>query len=913
MSFSGNRFQFEVSTRSSALHGGRGMFVSYHGATVGQQVENNSIHKQPMQIFLMDGLNNPLNDSINVLYDVNRYKKSAEENRNVEMSQNEIRAPFTSRIAGGGLIDLSKYGILPLPRQGENTCQFSLLVSFPALTTRPVQYKSLDETVGVLSWCERLIGPIGPSQDGEKSHFQFASNILVGRDKKGKSQYFLYLDQPLEKGQIVELNFLTWFQEQTKTHEIWSTSVLRRKIDDLLCRLSRTGLQRVLGDLRKFALEKIDEKLVVVVSTSEKEESQKVPVDADSLEKLLLSRRRIHWIASKIKHRLEENEIMIATGTPIEAESEFQNLLWTHEVVEKFRQHANWKESFVESVVHEAMDELKWAIKYDRSLNNSAQDLWSSSVKELFSNYTQFLSRLSSAISPSFSTSEAILELLNGFCDNLKRISAQKGEGASNFEEIDKLALTISTEKLDEASDGMIIQYHDALALCDQSPYEVPQPNEVSVLATEVPRVPVNGEEDTDHDSLRADVIFRPLVDVKRRGLETPLHQSWYLENHVLPIVRALSSYYTPTNKDLSLFHDGVRLALQELFKKGALVESKEKRPEYNITDRTLTNLILPPKGPSRVVYEPHSFQLFLGLIWPVIRNLGWRMDVGDTPDDIAFVPPGQTSKKQRIDKQASMLKVEKKRTRLKLAKAANSLGFGAIPKLTKRLFNSVSKEVADTKGTPMVTVKDALCQFLQSIQSRLSPENQESIKRAEYVVNQIESCFNQLFPSLFEGDDKQNAPSFGKDMKPSDVVGCEHLMRLLLLLPSILVHSGVSAQLLTDVNTVLKELSDFLAMNHELLFDKQFHLPHEDVENVGESTLSSRLENLRSQDNASVHPTELRETILPEDRPDLTDFIELVMSQVVPCRATQEDLVRKNRRIPLGYTGLVSNQSGFS
>ena len=43
------------------------------------------------------------------------------------------------------------------------------------------------------------------------------SNIAVGKDENGKSQYFLYLNEPLEKGQILELRFCGPVNSRIKT------------------------------------------------------------------------------------------------------------------------------------------------------------------------------------------------------------------------------------------------------------------------------------------------------------------------------------------------------------------------------------------------------------------------------------------------------------------------------------------------------------------------------------------------------------------------------------------------------------------------------------------------------------------------------------------------------------------------
>jgi hypothetical protein len=50
----------------------------------------------------------------------------------------------------------------------------------------------------------------------------------------------------------------------------------------------------------------------------------------------------------------------------------------------------------------------------------------------------------------------------------------------------------------------------------------------------------------------------------------------------------------------------------------------------------------------------------------------------------------------------------------------------------------------------------------------------------------------------------------------------------------------------------------------------------------------------------------DLKQIILPKNCPDLTDFIECVMSQVIVCRATVKDMAKKARHVQVGHPGLV-------
>lgn len=143
----------------------------------------------------------------------------------------------------------------------------------------------------------------------------------------------------------------------------------------------------------------------------------------------------------------------------------------------------------------------------------------------------------------------------------------------------------------------------------------------------------------------------------------------------------------------------------------------------------------------------------------------------------------------------------------------------------------------------------------------------------------------------------------------PSEVAGCEYLAKFLIVLPSILSQACLSMQVVEDTTIVLKELSNFLALHHKELFHARFHPPREEYlsERTVPPLLASRLQNLRpAVDDSSLEMTEMTEAILPEDDELTTDFVKCSMGQVVPCRASHDDVSKKNRRINLGFKGLM-------
>jgi hypothetical protein len=115
----------------------------------------------------------------------------------------------------------------------------------------------------------------------------------------------------------------------------------------------------------------------------------------------------------------------------------------------------------------------------------------------------------------------------------------------------------------------------------------------------------------------------------------------------------------------------------------------------------------------------------------------------------------------------------------------------------------------------------------------------------------------------------------------------------------------------------ICKEVLDFIAENHREFLQKEFHLsPEYYTEQRGNSVmtyLESKLGSLFAQNDKVASPgrscesdEELKELVLEEDRPGLTDFIITVLEQALPYRATNEDVLRRNRRVQEGFPGII-------
>jgi len=147
----------------------------------------------------------------------------------------------------------------------------------------------------------------------------------------------------------------------------------------------------------------------------------------------------------------------------------------------------------------------------------------------------------------------------------------------------------------------------------------------------------------------------------------------------------------------------------------------------------------------SSSAYYPNSQPLFLNFVWPVLRSAHWRLEAGDHPSSVTFLPPGQGSRRKEADKRG---KHDRVLSRAKLARATNEVGLGFVPKLTKRVFaNAVGMEPVELKSScekdGPLTVNHALRKFYDKIVGEMTSgdgdqNNEESVKRLKMIIGHI-------------------------------------------------------------------------------------------------------------------------------------------------------------------------------
>jgi hypothetical protein len=415
----------------------------------------------------------------------------------------------------------------------------------------------------------------------------------------------------------------------------------------------------------------------------------------------------------------------------------------------------------------------------------------------------------------------------------------------------------------------------------------------------------------SDPHSNPARVIFKPVAEVKN---DEEVALSWY-RGILSVIAKGLLKII------LVLFDGGEKSDTKVIDTVKALLEnsSLEENISLVVPERFLGVACTIPLSPSDLKIDgsssdavPASYQFFLGIVWPALREQRWRLEAGESADDITFFPP-----KIGKLKRSNPTKNEGNRKRLRLVREVEKLGWGAVGKLTQRVVLEATKNGKAENGH-FVTVEAAAGQVYQWIQKELDPEDKHSREKAKSIMNATLDCYNIFAPLMAEGLGWKAVDASAE--KSSLKYGSETLLQMLLVLPSILQQSSLPLQQISDSFQVIREFVDVFTANATKMLPTPMQPEPEyyaDDLSPAVSALGGRLKLLHSDSGTAVdagneNAHELTEIIIESDkvtadgRPLLTDFVVLVMEQVIPVRATDEDTEKKNRRIHVGYPGMA-------
>jgi hypothetical protein len=783
-------------------------------------------------------------------------------------------------------------------------------------------YKSLEvEISNFVMGTEPIDGDKNSSStttDAGKSY-----NVFERTKNRQEKEYFLHLVEPIEKGQTVELQFLPSSPPSDARDQDFETK-RRHWIQKEIAQLSLKELRNLLDYLNDKIGTTIYRKVHIVFERNDVISDQD-SISTSSAIQLAVSRRRMHWVALTINSQLlnEFHRDGLSTMNVVMPTVALAPL-WTNELVTSLRKHPDWGDTICPALKKETSREIvaEFSSGEFGDFITSAK-IWCPMAEKLFrisvDLFAAFTAELESFCSEEF--------LVNDLCSMVSKavlkvkslVSATDPSDPSAFTD---LVLTYrkgtshnssalpSMEEVQHASSSLA--YLEAMNLCDEPACKPPARDDFRVVATQKVERPEASADPMKDVVEEAKAVMQSVEEMKEsKGV---IHLKWYIERQILAVVESVAlsgvAHVAREAGNLADIRTKIREAAQSAIGEARIqaISSKAR------TNDGLDSVLLPPQlvGESQgaIPYQPQSSQFFLGLIWPLLKQSGWKLEVGQLSSNVTFFPPGR-----KKDARTRLLKREASRHRANLTKKTNDLGLGCVPKSTKRLLiNSSAIEDEGKFADKRTSVRGVLKTFYSTFRDALADDS-EGLRRIQEILRLVESFFEELAPKLLYKEESEKY-KLAEGQRMSKVLGCEYLMRLLFVMPNMLQQSDLSIQETDDTLGIVRELMEYLAANHEECFDASLHLPLEDYQDKATFPpyMLSRLEQAKLKKAPGArdgkHEYEvtdsLKEILLPTDRPDLTDFIICVMSQVVFCRATVEDMNRKGRRVEVGRPGLV-------
>ena len=748
------------------------------------------------------------------------------------------------------------------------------------------------------------------------------SNVVVESSAELGTQCLFYASEPMERGQVLELRFST----QKRKPSSLPVGEPFTAIEDRIA-LAREIL--VLSQKDPKAL--IDQVLAISKEINPSldnasKDSETQPNDSEEELNLRITRRRIHWLATSVLSCLEETGVDEIAGV-----EDLKKLLLTQNDLRNESTYYNLtgKEGFIlEELANEILcdvilkgslgpwsDKSYWCTVSSellklclRSASLHILTSWSGSgkiesqlffVKEIESYVYHAVRRV---VRPNRDLDE-----LSFPCPEVQTACHPKARDFwENYEEFPKDVVVKSV--LEEA-------YVDAMELCDEIAFQ----DDVSAALFG----------DTTSCSIAAKAPWRQLSTIMRsindiRKGNAQVDERWYIENQVLSVAHAIASsgvlqLKTEAGPSNYSFARLARAALEADPNNDSLMPVEKPGVPCSGDRRFAVFRALPEVSVKRAV--PSTLPLFLALVWPTLRSeYGWRMEVGTSPDDVTFCPPGHNGHHRRLnDPKVGQERIVQAQKRAKTARKVKSAGFGDISKLTKRMFVSAARDGLDhSKGK---LVRDAVKQFASSILSELPGNGDEECRRRLGAIESaVCDCFDELMPAISSSDGFESEDSFDGG-SPSNTVS--YLMRVLLIMPSLLEQSGLPSQRIQDAIGAVRDLAQFLSSKNSEFFDESVRPCHEEYEAGHETSQPYLLPRMRTLSTSfQVEPGEpetprptsggpeaaevIYDLVLPEDAPTLTESTAMTMSQMIPCRATEYDIMKKARTISIGHPGIM-------
>jgi hypothetical protein len=388
------------------------------------------------------------------------------------------------------------------------------------------------------------------------------------------------------------------------------------------------------------------------------------------------------------------------------------------------------------------------------------------------------------------------------------------------------------------------------------------------------------------------------LVEVEQaKSWQLPLSRLWYDGQRSL-IAKCLFTYFAVLVESADI---DFTITLSTV--NGAERDSRVKKLVRDTFGSSKLTLITEPSKLQPSTYKPHSYQFFLGLVWPALRRMQWKLIVDSDPSGVVFVSPGN---KKQLEKRLREIKQERDQKRAFLTQETAHFGYGDMTKLTKRLFINASMEI-DVVATDSNDRKISVEYILQKFTHFLLRGDDGKKGDYQLVVQKIIRELKMLLTTMIDVLTSESSTYDSDNLL--DEVGFNVLLQAMLALPHLLQQSDIPAEQVEDALVVARELLSFASYNYMSFLDASKQPPVENYvapERTKGLTLKSKLRVASGLVSPDSDQNKLTEAILEEDKQGLTDFIVVVLEQIIPCIANEDDARRKHRRVSLGYPGLT-------
>ncbi|GKY92283.1 hypothetical protein MPSEU_000199400 [Mayamaea pseudoterrestris] len=778
--------------------------------------------------------------------------------RHVPTTTNRFQrfGPFASTMPGMGLIELKRYEVRPVKSQ-------------------PLESLKQELRDFVVNGTERLSQPIATSS--------VSANVLLHRQRSSQGfQYLLFLRSPMERGQATELRFplVDSYMGSGVYHEYQFER--RLLLEDSFQLLSVDDIHEV--------IEFLDKVVFPLIGSGES-------INLDEVQRVAEAQRRLHWAALRL-HSLIESPIPVKErmGHLYFGFLEIPQMLNLPQTA--MVNFPDARQSYVlEGCRAEIQKELAAILEYDSIVGLAstcrcplAEKTAAAITDDFLLSYCHF-----GHYPNADDASKALVMRLEALLTNEPTLDTciLKCAGTADDNLVSVLARICETYQLSLEVSG------------DDIKGDAPETDVLDVVVC----APCNDGQVVNGDSRPK---LQTLAKYQEAGPGLPVDFAWYqkLQWHVVyGVIMGLRSLLSSDERKL-LLSDTI---LSDV--KGVVEALTGLTQVEEPTITTSRHLRLSGKSEDQPPYEPHAFPLFLGIVWPALRNGNWRLEINDSNEIASFVAPASGRQNPSGSSRA-----QRTRRRNYLTRECREIGLGDLSKFTKRLFVQVCSQVSSGSDEGTKSIDEALQQFADSVVSELENDDHSGANAVKIITGALAECLKKVSPKLASfGDSSTETTSQTEKECVGSISGTDTLLRFLLVLPTLLRQCNLPLQAFHDCLDVIQNVVDFLVVSHASVLDESYWPSQEQYKKEDKPTttgLASNIRRVRSKVEGSV-PKMLSDgtggqagamtEIVPEyEKNQLTTFLVRVLEQAIPCRADELDCGKRNRQIHVGYPGFV-------